>query len=69
MKEKILPFIIGVLVGGIIVTIGFLAYSKSVCNNANSNPLNPGGQMGQPPEKPNGDNGSEPPTKPENSNN
>lgn len=79
MKEKILPFIIGILVGAIIATAGFLIYSKTVANNS-SQPemmqMNGNGQMGgqqgsmsEPPEKPDGDNGSEPPTKPEETNN
>lgn len=34
MKNKILTFIIGVLVGAIITTAGFLIYSKSMNKNA-----------------------------------
>ena len=74
MKEKILPFIIGLLLGAILATGGFLIYSKSV-NNNNQNmsqmndgmgnpPDKPSVEMGEPPEKPGGDNGSEPPEKP-----
>lgn len=79
MKEKVLPFIIGVLVGAIIATTGFLIYSKMISSNNNPQ-MNQGGQIGTPPEKkngemetppekPDGDNGSEPPAKPEDSNN
>lgn len=79
MKGKILTFIIGLLVGGIIATAGFLIYSKTVANNS-SQPemmqMNGNGQMGEqsgsmsePPEKPDGDNNVEPLTKPEESNN
>ena len=73
MKEKILPFIIGILVGAIIATTGFLFYSKTVSNNSERPEMmqmNGDGQkgeqpgsMGEPPEKPNGKNGEQPPTK------
>ena len=33
MKKKILPFVIGVLVGAIIATAGFLIYEKTNTNN------------------------------------
>ena len=33
MKNKILPFVIGVLVGAIIATAGFLIYEKTNNNN------------------------------------
>lgn len=80
MKEKILPFIIGLLVGAIIATAGFLIYSKTVAGNSNQTgmmEMNGNGQMGgqqpgnmeEPPEKPSGDNGEQPPTKPEEANN
>lgn len=79
MKEKILPFIIGLLVGAIITTTGFLVYSKIISNNNNGQmdqngqmgnpPSMPNGEMGNPPEKPDGDNGNEPPQRPEDSNN
>lgn len=80
MKGKILTFIIGVLVGAIIATTGFLIYNKIVGNNSNQlemMQMNGNGQMGgqqpgsmeEPPEKPDGDNGQEPPTKPEEVNN
>lgn len=76
MKDKILIFIIGVLVGAIIATAGFLIYNK-VCTNNSGQPemmqMDSNGQMGQtsgsmeePPEKPDGDNSI---GKPEESNN
>lgn len=82
MKEKILPFIIGVLVGAIIATIVFLVYNKIISSNTNQPgmmPMNENGQMkndgssqgdmNEPPEKPDGDNGEEPLEKPEETNN
>ena len=62
MKNKILTFIIGVLVGAILATTGFLIYSKSINKNQNQmvNPFEENGQM----QRPNGDMG-EPPAKPE----
>ena len=82
MKNKILIFIIGLLVGAIIATAGFLIYNKVVKNNLMTEPeemmqMNGNGQMMQPsndnmeepPEKPSGDNGEEVPTKPEDLNN
>lgn len=81
MKEKIIYLIIGILVGAIIATSGFLIYSKTISKN-NGNPpemmqMNENGQnqppsngnMGEPPAKPDGENGQEPPEKPEDSNN
>ena len=80
MKDKILTFIIGVLVGAIITTLGFLIYNKVVVKNnfnqpemmqmnGNEQMQQPAGDMmGEPPEKPSGDNGEEPPTMPDNSN-
>lgn len=71
MKEKILPFIIGVLVGAIIATGGYYLYSKSTASNKGGMPNgNPPEMMqqngnsiedkGTPPEKPADDgNGSE----------
>lgn len=79
MKEKILTFIIGLLVGAIITTAGFLIYNKVVTNNSNQPgmmQMNGNGQMGgqqgdmgEPPEKPSGDNGGQMPTKPNDMNN
>ena len=77
MKDKIIVFIIGLLLGGVIASGAFLIYTKtnsSSCNNQNTQmnggqpPEMPGGQNnsnGEPPEKPSGENG-EPPEKPSN---
>ena len=58
MKDKILLFIIGVLVGAVISTGAFYIYTVA----ANSNCDNPNTQMngGQPPEMPSGQNGQPP---------
>lgn len=80
MKDKIVFLIIGILIGGIIATTGFLVYSKTITNNSNqpemmqmqqNGQMQPpsNGNMEQPPEKPDGDNNQEPPTRPENSSN
>ena len=77
MKDKILLFIIGVLVGAVISTGAFFVYTKATttCNtNSNGQMQMPGGnppsmpngqnsENGQPPEKPDGENG-QPPEKP-----
>ena len=64
MKNRIFTFIIGVLVGAIITTVGFLIYSNSINKNQNEmmKPFEnngqmqrPNGNMGEPPEKPQGD--------------
>ena len=64
MKNRILTFIIGILVGAILATAGFLIYSKPINKNQNemTNPFQnngqmqrPNGNMGEPPEKPQGD--------------
>ena len=62
MKDKILLFVIGVLVGAIISTGSFFVYTKlSTTSNTNNNQMvaqggNPpsmqDGQMGEPPAKP-----------------
>ena len=63
MKDKILLFVIGVLVGAVISTGAFFVYSKmsTTCNTNSNNQIGmPGGnppsmqdgQSGQPPEKP-----------------
>lgn len=70
MKDKILIFIIGILIGAIITTSAFLIYMK-VVNNNNANhsetmQMNENGGMEQPPDKPEGDNGEEPPEMPSN---
>ena len=64
MKNRILTFIIGILIGAIIATAGFLIYSKSVNKNPNEMMMpieqngqmqRPEGDMGNPPAKPEGD--------------
>ena len=60
MKDKIILFIIGVLVGSIISTSAFFVYTKltSECNSNCNNqmPSMANGQNGQPPEMPNESN-------------
>jgi len=77
MKDKIIIFIIGLLLGAVIATGAFYVYTinNNTCNNSNQNtmmnggepPAMPSGQMEEPPEKPNGENGS-PPEKPNDNN-
>ena len=80
MKDKIMMFIIGLLVGAVISTGAFYIYTTTVgscdCSNQNMEmnggqpPEMPDGQNngnGQPPEKPDGDSG-EPPEKPNDNN-
>lgn len=66
MKNRILTFIIGILCGAIITTIGFMFYIKGfqsqIMQPENEDMFKPGemrepqiGQIGQPPEKPNGE--------------
>ena len=62
MKNRILTFIIGILVGAILATAGFLIYSKSINKNQMNKPFEnngqmqrPNGNMGEPPEKTQGD--------------
>jgi hypothetical protein len=72
MKDKIMLFVIGVLLGAVIATGAFYVYTKAT-NSCNSNniemsgpPEMPNGQNnenGEPPAKPDGENG-EPPEKP-----
>lgn len=78
MKNKILIFIIGLLVGAIIATAGFLIYNKVNKNDVNQpemmmqmngNEQMQQGNMEEPPEKPSGDNGEEVPEKPDDLNN
>ena len=72
MKNKILTFIIGVLVGAIITTVGFLIYNKTIGNNQNVPNImrmNENGPMGEPPEKPTGEDSEVPPQKPNELNN
>ena len=65
MKDKIVLFVIGVLVGAIIATGSFYVYTIAN-SNCNSNQMN---NSGQPPEMPNGQNGQngQPPELPGNS--
>ncbi len=61
MKDKIITFVIGLLVGAVISTGAFYIYTTtSKCDCSNQNALMNGGE---PPEKPNGENG-QPPEKP-----
>ena len=68
MKDKIILFIIGVLVGAVITTGAFYVYSISSNNCSNNNTQMNGGQ---PPEMPSGQSGqnSQPPEMPNNSSN
>lgn len=76
MKNKILVLIIGILIGAIITTSGFLIYNKMITKNSKEQrtmrmdgngqmqpPSN--GNMGEQPHVPNG-NGGTPPEKPSN---
>jgi len=68
VKDKILPFIIGVLVGAIIATAGFLIYNKIIKSNSNQPEMmqmNGRGQM----ERPSDENMEEPPEKSDKRNN
>lgn len=64
MKDKIMLFVIGVLVGAVIASGAFVVYSKSTTCNSNGGqqisggnpPSMPSGQNGQPPEKPSDNN-------------
>ena len=66
MKDKIIMFIIGLLVGAVLSTGIFYIYTvTNTNNNSNTTQMNggPGGMPnGEPPEKPDGDSG-EPPEK------
>ena len=76
MKDKIMFLIIGILIGAIITTGGFLIYNKSLSNNViqpEMMQMNENGQiglpsndnMGEPPTKPDGEEQGEPPAKPD----
>lgn len=71
MKNRILTFIIGVLVGAIIVTSGFLLYFKDAAAGApaGEKPQISQGERGEtPPEMPDGqqgESGETPPDKPD----
>lgn len=72
MKDKILVFIIGFLVGAVIATGVFFIISKNNSNNGpqmngGTPPQMPSGENGQPPEKPSGENNGQPPEMPNNS--
>ena len=75
-KEKIILFVIGVLIGAVISTAAFFVYAKTLGTSSNvsgsSSQQMPGG--GTPPEMPSGENGSNsqggtPPEKPSDDNN
>ena len=65
MKDKILLFIIGVLVGAVLATGAFFIYTKVSTPSFNDRQMQGGpqfsmqegqnGEMGQPPEKPDGE--------------
>ena len=61
LKEKIILFVIGVLVGAVISTAAFFVYTKTLgtgnTTSSSSSQQMPGG--GTPPEKPSGENNSE----------
>lgn len=58
MKNRILTFIIGLLVGAIITTIGFCVYTKSIRGDREMMPPMMGmNEGGVPPERPNGGRG------------
>ena len=68
MKEKIIIFIIGLLVGSVLTTGCFFVYTKTQTNNFDNNgAMQMRGGM-NPPEKPDGEN-SNPPEMPNNQNN
>ena len=68
MKDKIIVFVIGVLVGAVISTGAFYVYSttSNSCNNNQPTQMN----GGTPPEMPNGQNNQngQPPEMPRNNN-
>lgn len=55
-KEKILLFIIGVLVGAVISTAAFLVYTKTLGTSSNTNDSSRQMPGGTPPEMPSGQN-------------
>lgn len=67
MKNKILTFVIGVLVGAIITAIGFLVYNKTQNNGRPSGERPQMTQQGEGtrPEKPSGEQGDDQGTPPE----
>ncbi|MBR3329367.1 hypothetical protein IKG29_02460 [Candidatus Saccharibacteria bacterium] len=71
-KEKIILFVIGVLIGAVISTAAFFVYTKTLgtgsATGSSSSQQMPGGG-GTPPEMPSGQNqGSTPPEMPSNTN-
>lgn len=69
MKDKILVFIIGLLIGAILATSIFLIYEKNLnlnSQNGEKMQLPDGNSMGEPPAKPDEDSNSmqKPPEKP-----
>lgn len=74
-KEKIILFVIGVLVGAVISTAAFFVYAKTLGTGSNtSGSSSQQMQGGTPPEMPSGENGQNsqsdtPPEKPSDSNN
>ena len=69
-KEKILLFIIGVLVGAVISTAAFLVYTKTLGTSSSTNDSSRQMPGGTPPEMPSGQNnqGGTPPEMPSNEN-
>lgn len=76
-KEKIILFVIGILVGAVISTAAFFVYTKTLGTNSSasdSSSQQMPGDGGTPPEMPSGENGSNaqggtPPEKPSDENN
>ena len=72
-KEKIILFVIGVLVGAVISTAAFFVYTKTLGTSNNSNTSSQQMPGGTPPEMPSGDNagngqGGTPPEMPSSNN-
>ncbi len=68
MKDKILNLIIGILIGAIITTVGFLVYNKIVASNQDDQfEMNENGGERELSGEP-GDNGEEPPEMPDGEN-
>ena len=63
MKDKIIIFIIGLLLGAIISTASIFAYTKAESKDNNSN-MNSIQMNGNPPSMPGGNGMGEPPTRP-----
>ena len=65
MKNKILPLIIGILIGAIITAAGFLIYEKTNADNRMHNRERAGEMMNRvdgenPPDRPDGEEGIRP---------